>query len=121
MTEATFNLSMVARSLIYCFSEDGMLDDLISCSGQLRLLLRFGNLALSTIESISYINHYSMDEIGLQEGLGSNGLYLGSSEKKLAFRKASKSRIWITILECISVPRITLTPLVIFTGQSIQL
>ncbi|KAM4060444.1 DDE superfamily endonuclease [Hirsutella rhossiliensis] len=61
-----------------------------------------------------------MDETGILEGLGCNGLVLGSSEKKEAIKKRLGSRCWTTIVECVSATGQALTPLVIFKGQDLQ-
>jgi len=61
-----------------------------------------------------------MDETGLMEGTGINGLIVGSSERKIALRKHPESRIWTTIIECISANNKSLDPLVIFKGKDIQ-
>lgn len=61
-----------------------------------------------------------MDETGILEGLGCNGLVLGSSEKKITLKKRVRSRCWTTILECISAAGRALTPLVIFKGKDLQ-
>ena len=61
-----------------------------------------------------------MDETGIMEGLGLNGLVLGNSEKKVLYRKSLYSRIWTTIIECISAAGTALPPLVIFKGKHVQ-
>ena len=54
------------------------------------------------------------------EGLGINGLCVGSSETKEALSKHPESRIWTTIIECISATGKALLPLFIFKGKDIQ-
>lgn len=61
-----------------------------------------------------------MDEAGIMEGQGHNGLVLGSSEHKVAMIKNPGSRSWITIIECISAAGRALSPLVIFKGVTVQ-
>ena len=61
-----------------------------------------------------------MDETGIMEGLGINGLCVGSSATKFALAKHPESRIWTTIIECISALGASLPPLVIFKGKDIQ-
>jgi len=61
-----------------------------------------------------------MDEAGIMEGLGLNGLVIGNSEKKVMYKKSPDSRIWTTIIECISAAGTALPPLVIFKGKHVQ-
>ena len=61
-----------------------------------------------------------MDETGIMEGLGINGLCVRSSDIKVALLKYPESRIWTTIIECISATGQHLPPLVIFKGKDVQ-
>ena len=61
-----------------------------------------------------------MDEAGILEGQGTNGLVLGSSQKVAVRRKQPGSRAWTSFVECISATGRSLRPLVIFKGQSVQ-
>ncbi|KAJ3455570.1 hypothetical protein MRS44_017052 [Fusarium solani] len=61
-----------------------------------------------------------MDETGLMEGHGLNGLVLGSSQKKISLIKQPISRSWITVSECISADGRGMALLVIFKGKSVQ-
>ena len=61
-----------------------------------------------------------MDEAGIMEGLGENGLVVGSAEKRSIQKKTPGSRAWTSFLECISATGISLPPLVIFKGKSVQ-
>ena len=72
------------------------------------------------ISQIKPENRYNMDEAGLQEGLGYNGIVLGKAGSKLAFVKYPSSRTWTTIVECVSPLGRYLWPLVIFKGDSVQ-
>lgn len=54
------------------------------------------------------------------EGLGINGLCVGSSATKVALAKHPESRIWTTIVEYISTSGAILPLLVIFKGKGIQ-
>ncbi|KZL85302.1 transposase, partial [Colletotrichum incanum] len=58
-----------------------------------------------------------MDETGILEGKGSNGLVLGSSEVKAIQRKQPGSRAWVSMIECISADGRALPPLVIYKGK----
>ncbi|TLD13632.1 uncharacterized protein PgNI_02753 [Pyricularia grisea] len=61
-----------------------------------------------------------MDEAGVVEGQGSNGLVLGSWYTKALLRKQPGNRGWTTFIECISATGQNLPPLVIFKGKSVQ-
>jgi hypothetical protein len=61
-----------------------------------------------------------MDESGILEGKGSNGLVLGSAEKTAIQKKQPGSRAWTSFIECISATGTALPPLVIFKGKSVQ-
>jgi 4-hydroxybenzoate polyprenyltransferase len=61
-----------------------------------------------------------MDESGIMEGLGANGLVVGSSEKHSIQKKQPGSRAWTTFIECISASGKALQPLVIFKGKTVQ-
>ena len=61
-----------------------------------------------------------MDESGIIEGQGDNGLVLGSSRKRFALRQQAGSRTWATVIECVSALGVALPPLIIFKGKTIQ-
>ncbi|CCF37961.1 transposase [Colletotrichum higginsianum] len=61
-----------------------------------------------------------MDETGILEGQGSNGLVLGMSETKSVRKKQPGSRAWVSIIECISALGHVLNPLVIYKGKAVQ-
>ncbi len=61
-----------------------------------------------------------MDETGLMQGMGANGLVLGMAEKCKTFKKDSGRRKWTTIIEYVSAGGRHLQPLVIFKGKDIQ-
>ena len=61
-----------------------------------------------------------MDETGILEGQGSNGLVLGSARARNLQKKQPGSRAWITPIECVSATGSAVPPLVIYKGQSIQ-
>jgi len=77
-------------------------------------------LNLPMIKKIKPRYRYNIDETGVMEGLGLTGLVLGSSELRYAIRKQFSSRVWTSIIECISATGEVLRPLVIFKGQSVQ-
>ncbi|EAQ88883.1 hypothetical protein CHGG_05502 [Chaetomium globosum CBS 148.51] len=78
------------------------------------------HLAIPVIQTIDPQDRWNMDETGIMEGLGINGLCVALSETKEALSKHPESRIWTTIIECISATRKALPPLVIFKGKDIQ-
>lgn len=80
----------------------------------------FHLLAIPEISKIQPQDRWNMDETGLMEGLGINGLCVGSSATKVALAKHPESRIWTTIVECISASGASLPPLVIFKGKDVQ-
>jgi hypothetical protein len=53
----------------------------------------FKYLDLPAVRKIKVQNRYNIDETGLIEGFGVNGLYLGSSATKTALRRSPDSRI----------------------------
>jgi len=72
------------------------------------------------IKSIAPQHRYNMDETGVLEGIGDNGLVLGAAEKNSTLRKQAGSRSWTTILECVSALGVALDPLIVFKGKAIQ-
>nr|XP_036576889.1 transposase [Colletotrichum truncatum]KAF6783710.1 transposase [Colletotrichum truncatum] len=80
----------------------------------------FQQLALPEIKAIKPHHRYNMDETGILEGRGSNGLVLGSSESSSMRKKQPGSRAWTTMLECVSATGQALPPLVIYRGKSVQ-
>ncbi|KAL8299266.1 hypothetical protein RB593_009249 [Gaeumannomyces tritici] len=77
-------------------------------------------LEVPAVKAIKPENRYNLDECGLMEGLGSNGLVLGIRGCKPLQKKAFGTRGWTTIIECISATGKALDPLVIFKGLSVQ-
>ena len=80
----------------------------------------FRHLAIPKIKTIKPANRWNMDEAGLLEGQGSNGIVLGSSESRAILKTQPGSRIWTSFIECISATGQTLSPLVIFRGKTLQ-
>jgi len=80
----------------------------------------FAILAMPIIKEIPPQDRYNMDETGILEGQGSNGLVLGASHKRHTMKKQPGSRSWTTIIECIAANGVALDPLVIFKGKSVQ-
>ena len=61
-----------------------------------------------------------MDETGIMEGYGLNGLILGYAEKRKVQGKQPDSRTWTTIIECNSATGVSILPAVIYKGKSVQ-
>ncbi|KAM4065855.1 transposase [Hirsutella rhossiliensis] len=62
----------------------------------------FNNFFLPEILAIKPENRYNMDEAGIMEGLGENGLVVGSAEKRSVQKKTPGSRVWTSFIECVS-------------------
>jgi 4-hydroxybenzoate polyprenyltransferase len=77
-------------------------------------------LMMPAVRIVKQKNRWNVDEVGMMEGIGMNGLVLGSREKKSVLIKQPGSRSWITILEAISADGRVLPPTVIFKGKTIQ-
>ncbi|KAL8284992.1 hypothetical protein RB600_009431 [Gaeumannomyces tritici] len=61
-----------------------------------------------------------MDETGIQEGESRAGKVVGSALTKATEVKQSDCTTWVTILEAITAAGVRLTPVIIFTGLSLQ-
>lgn len=61
-----------------------------------------------------------MDETGIFQGVGTNGLVVGQSELKSTIKKHPGSQHWTTISEVLSATGEWLNPLVIFKGKETQ-
>ncbi len=77
-------------------------------------------LRVPFVTAILPANRYNMDEFGLMEGQGVNGLVVGSAHTRAIQRKTPGSRAWTSFIECISATGSTLPPAVIFKGKSVQ-
>ncbi|KAK1252006.1 hypothetical protein MKX08_003193 [Trichoderma sp. CBMAI-0020] len=71
----------------------------------------FCHFKIPEIKDIPLEHCYNMNETGILEGRGSNGLVLGHAGKKAVIIRQLGSRYWTTICECISALRQALTPL----------
>ena len=80
----------------------------------------FNYFYIPEVQAIKPENRYNMDEAGIMEGLGENGLVVGSVEKRSVQKKTPGSRAWTSFLECISATGVSLPPLVMFKGKSVQ-
>ena len=79
----------------------------------------FEYLALLLVQSIKPENRWNMDEAGIMEGMGTNGLVVGSSGRKSVQKKMPGSKAWTSFIECISATGVALPPLVIFKGKTV--
>ena len=80
----------------------------------------FERLALPTVKVVLPGDRWNMDESGIMEGYGINGLVVGAVELKSICVKSPQDRNWTTIVESISADGRSLSPLVIFKGVNIQ-
>jgi 4-hydroxybenzoate polyprenyltransferase len=80
----------------------------------------FRLLAIPAIKAIKPENRWNMDEAGLMEGQGGNGMVVGSSAKRALLKKQPGSKAWTSFIECVSATGSHLPPLVIFKGKSVQ-
>ena len=60
-----------------------------------------------------------MDEAGIMEGQGLNGLVVGSAQKRFIQKKQLGSRAWTFFIECILATGQALLLLVIFKSKSV--
>jgi hypothetical protein len=72
-----------------------------------------------TTKKIGPSHIVNMDENGVQEGESEQGKVLGTRLTKRAWKKKADATAWVTIAESITADGNRLTPLVIFTGQSL--
>ena len=61
-----------------------------------------------------------MDEAGIMEGQGTNGLVVGSANRRFVQRKQPGSKAWTSFIECINAEGQALSPLVLFKGKTVQ-
>jgi 4-hydroxybenzoate polyprenyltransferase len=80
----------------------------------------FQKLEVPAIKAIKPENRWNMDEAGIMEGQGENGLVVGSAQKRFIQKKQPGSKAWTSFIECISPIGKALLPLVIFKGKSVQ-
>ena len=77
----------------------------------------FQNLALPRIKTIKPKNRQNIDKAGIIEGIGDNGLVIGSVYKRFIQKKQPGSRAQTSFIKCISALGRCLYPLVIFMGK----
>ena len=80
----------------------------------------FPYLNVPAIKAIKPANRWNIDEAGIMEGKGVNGLVVGTKEKKAILKADPGKRAWTSFIECISATGQYLSPLVIFKGKTVQ-
>jgi len=73
----------------------------------------FNYLAIPAVKAIPPQHRYNVDEAGIMEGVGDNGLVVGRAETKVILAKQPGSRNWTSFMETISATGVALTPVVI--------
>jgi hypothetical protein len=103
-------------------TKQGKIIDSVRVSGasEDRIALFFERLRVPEVTCILGRNRYNMDETGLMEGKGANGIVIGRSEVRQELVKDIGNRSWISIVECIGTDGTNLSPLVIYTGAKVQ-
>jgi 4-hydroxybenzoate polyprenyltransferase len=77
-------------------------------------------LEVPAIKLIKPENRWNMDEAGIMEGQGENGLVVGSAQNRFIQKKQPGGRTWTSFIECISALGHALLPLTIYKGKSVQ-
>lgn len=80
----------------------------------------FRKLEIPAIKAIKPENRWNMDEAGIMEGQGDNGLVVASTGIRAIQKKQPGSMAWTSFIECISALGVALDPLVIFKGKTVQ-
>jgi 4-hydroxybenzoate polyprenyltransferase len=76
-------------------------------------------LAVPQIKAIKPENRWNMDEAGIIEGQGMNGLVVRSKNQRFVQKKQPRSKAWTSFIEYISTTEVILPPLVIFKGKTV--
>lgn len=80
----------------------------------------FKLLASPSIKRIPAKHRWNMDETGIMEGFGINGLVVGAAQQRAVYTKSPQTRCWTSIVECVSAEGEQLDPLIIFRGKHVQ-
>ncbi len=80
----------------------------------------FNRFYAPDVQTIKPANRWNIDEAGLIEGAGVNGLVVGRTGIRSLLKKTPGSKAWTSFIECVSATGTTLPPLVIFKGKSVQ-
>lgn len=77
-------------------------------------------LNVSLVQTLEPENIHNMDEFGIIEGMGENGLVVRSRNTQGIQRKQPGSRNWTSGIQSISASGKSTNPLVIFNGKKVQ-
>ncbi|KAL8402246.1 hypothetical protein RB596_008852 [Gaeumannomyces avenae] len=102
----------VGRGLEASRAKEATKDEINTFYGRLRNVVAARNIKTA--------NLCNMDETGVQEGESRAGKVVGSALTKATEVKQSDCTTWATIIEAITAAGARLTPVVIFTGSSLQ-
>lgn len=80
----------------------------------------FRILSLPEVKDIRPENRYIVNEAGIIQGMGANGLVHGNLERKVAYSKNLDAELWTTIVESISATGKVLSPFVSVKGKKIK-
>jgi len=80
----------------------------------------FQKLEIPAIRAIPASQWWNMNETGVMEGYGLNGLVVGHAEKRKVQGKQPGSRAWTTIIKCIFAIGVSTLPAVIYKGKDVQ-
>ncbi len=80
----------------------------------------FQKLEVPSVKAIKPENRWNIDEAGIMEGQGENGLVVGSVDRHQIQKKQPGSKTWTSFIECVSAVGIVLRPLLIFKGKGVQ-
>jgi 4-hydroxybenzoate polyprenyltransferase len=80
----------------------------------------FQKLEIPAIKAIKVKNRWNMNEAGIMEGQGENGLVVRSAEKRFIQKKQPGSKAWTSFIKYISSSGQAIFPIVIFKGKSVQ-
>jgi hypothetical protein len=80
----------------------------------------FQKLEVPSVKAIKPENQWNMDEAGIMEGQGENGLVVGSVDRHQIQKKQPGSKTWTSFIECVSALGKALHPLLRFKGKSVQ-
>jgi hypothetical protein len=80
----------------------------------------FRKLEVLAIKAIKPENRWNMDEAGIIESQGENGLVVGNAQKRFIQKKQPGSKAWTLFIKCISLTGKALHPIIMFKGKSVQ-
>ena len=80
---------------------------------------QFQKLEVPSVKAIKPENRWNMDEAGIMEGQGENGLVVGSVDRQKIQKKQPGSKTWTSFIKCISAAGKALRPLLMFKGKGV--